>query len=47
MVTRGDGKIGIRHVSYTELIPIMIKAIQEQQQMIENLQQEIENLKNK
>ena len=34
----GDGIADLRTVSYTELIPILVKAIQEQQKMIEELQ---------
>ena len=34
----GDGMVDLRMVSYTELIPILVKAIQEQQKQIEELQ---------
>jgi hypothetical protein len=34
----GDGIVDLRMVSYTELIPILVKAVQEQQKMIEELQ---------
>lgn len=34
----GDGIADLRTVSYTELIPILVKAIQEQQKLIEELQ---------
>lgn len=34
-------------VNYTGMVPVLVKAIQEQQTMIEELKQEIEALKNK
>jgi len=37
----GDGMVDLRMVSYTELIPILVKAIQEQQKQIEELQSKI------
>jgi hypothetical protein len=37
----GDGIEDLRMVSYTELIPILVKAIQEQQKQIEELQRRI------
>ena len=41
------GKVGenVEAVNYVELVPILIKAIQEQQQTIQNLRQEITNWK--
>ncbi len=44
--TNGKGITDLRMVSYTELIPIMISGMQEQQALIEQLQAEIESLKN-
>lgn len=37
----GDGIVDLRMVSYTELIPILVKAVQEQQKQIEELQRRI------
>lgn len=37
----GDGIADLRTVSYTELIPILVKAIQEQQKQIEELQRAV------
>jgi hypothetical protein len=34
-------------MNYTEIVPVLVKAIQEQQKMIEDLKKEIEILKNK
>jgi len=42
-----DKSVSIKAVNYTQLIPVLIKAVQEQQQMIEELKKEIEELKNK
>lgn len=44
VVTRDDGTLGIR---YTELIPVLVKAIQEQQAQIEALQKKIEAIESK
>jgi hypothetical protein len=44
VTTRIDGTHGIR---YTELIPILVKAIQEQQLQIEELQKKVEDLESK
>ena len=38
--------VDYKSVNYTEMIPVLIKAIQEQQQQIEVLKAEIERLKN-
>jgi hypothetical protein len=43
----GDGIKDLQMLSYTELIPILIKAIQEQQKIIEDLAIRIENIKSK
>lgn len=43
----GDGITDLRTLSYTELIPILIKAVQEQQILIEDLTQRIKNLETK
>ncbi len=43
----GDGINNLRMLSYTELIPVLIKGMQEQQAIIENLKKRIENLENK
>ena len=43
----GDGIKDLRTLSYTELIPILIKAIQEQQRIIEDLNTRITNLESK
>ena len=55
MVLESDGSIGMAHssesttivkgLSYTETIPLLLKAIQEQQAMIETLQAEVTALK--
>ncbi|OGU80311.1 MAG: hypothetical protein A2W11_01345 [Ignavibacteria bacterium RBG_16_35_7] len=37
----GDGIADLRTVSYTELIPILVKAVQEQQKLIEELQRAV------
>lgn len=37
----GDGITDLRMVSYTELIPILVKAVQEQQKQIEELQRAV------
>jgi len=37
----GDGIADLRTVSYTELIPILVKALQEQQKLIEELQRSV------
>lgn len=42
-----DEKIQIKAVNYSQLIPVLVKSIQEQQKMIEELRKEIEALKNK
>jgi hypothetical protein len=34
-------------MNYTEIVPVLVKAIQEQQKMIDDLKKEIEILKNK
>ena len=39
-----DGSLGMQ---YTETIPILLKAIQEQQELIEDLQTQINNLRGK
>jgi hypothetical protein len=44
IVTVGDDKNQTLSVSYTELIPILIKAIQEQQAIIESLKKRIEKI---
>lgn len=41
-----DKTVSIKAVNYTQLIPVLIKAVQEQQKMIEELQKEIQELKN-
>lgn len=41
----GDGIQDLRTISYTELIPILINAMQEQQKIISNLQKDLEELK--
>lgn len=41
----GDGIQNLRTVSYTELIPVLIKAVQEQQVIIEELQNQVDELK--
>jgi len=43
----GDGIENLRTLSYTELIPILIKAVQEQQKLIEDLTQRIKNVEPK
>lgn len=43
----GDGIKDLRMLSYTELIPILIKAMQEQQNIIEDLTRRVENLEKK
>ncbi|MCU7552826.1 tail fiber domain-containing protein [Chitinophagaceae bacterium LB-8] len=43
--TQVTEKITIKAVNYTELIPLLIKAVQEQQQKIDQQQQQIEDLK--
>lgn len=45
--TNGNGISDLRMVSYSELIPVLISGIQEQQEMIEQLKAEVELLKNK
>lgn len=40
----GDGIQNLKTVSYTELIPVLIKAMQEQQSIIEELQKKVEDL---
>ena len=45
MVSEDDSKDPLLSVSYMELIPLLIKAVQEQQIMIEKQQMEIESLK--
>jgi len=45
MVSEDDSKDPLLSVSYMELIPVLIKAVQEQQIMIEKQQMEIESLK--
>ncbi len=40
-------KINIKAVNYDQLIPVLIKGMQEQQEMIEELKAEVEKLKNK
>ena len=40
----GDGITDLRMVSYTELIPVLIKALQEQQDMISKLTKRVEEL---
>ena len=45
MVSEDDSKDPLLSVSYMELIPVLIKAVQEQQIMIEKQQMEIEGLK--
>jgi len=42
-----DEKTGYKSVDYARMTPILIEAMQEQQKMIEDLQKEIELLKNK
>ncbi len=44
MMTRSGETIDFKALNYTELIPIMIKGMQEQQQTIESLQQTNQNL---
>ncbi|MEI6948701.1 tail fiber domain-containing protein [Paraflavisolibacter sp. H34] len=39
-------KISLKAVNYTELIPLLIRAIQEQQEQIQKLQEEVNSLKN-
>jgi hypothetical protein len=39
-------EIAIKAVNYTELIPILVKAVQEQQQLIDTKQEQIDELKN-
>lgn len=46
MVSEDDSKDPLLSVSYLELIPVLIKAIQEQQVMIERQQKQIESLEN-
>ena len=41
-----DKTVSFKAVNYTQLIPVLIKAVQEQQKMIEELQKEIQELKN-
>jgi archaellum component FlaC len=41
----GDGIQNLKTVSYTELIPVLVKAMQEQQVIIEELQKQVEELK--
>ncbi len=41
-----DQTVSFKTVNYTQLIPVLIKAVQEQQKMIEELQKEIQELKN-
>jgi hypothetical protein len=41
-----DQTVSFKAVNYTQLIPVLIKAVQEQQKMIEELQKEIQELKN-
>ena len=43
----GDGIKDLRMLSYTELIPILIKAMQEQQAIIEDLTKRVQALENK
>ncbi len=45
----GDSKEGFEYlgINYTELIPVLIKGMQEQQQIIEQLQKRIETLEKK
>ena len=43
--TKEDNNIELKAVNYIGMIPILTKAIQEQQLMIEQLKTEIENLK--
>jgi hypothetical protein len=43
----GDGIQDLRMLSYTELIPVLIKAMQEQQVIIEGLSKRIESLESK
>ncbi|MCF8462248.1 MAG: tail fiber domain-containing protein [Flavobacteriales bacterium] len=45
--SNGNGITDLRMVSYTELVPVLIKGMQEQQEMILQLQKEIELLKSK
>jgi hypothetical protein len=43
----GDGVKDLRMVSYTELIPVLIKAVQEQQSIINDLIKRVQTLENK
>jgi hypothetical protein len=43
----GEGSDGIKSVAYDKLVPLLIESVKEQQAMIEELKQEIQNLKNK
>jgi len=45
--TNGNGISDLRMVSYTELVPVLIKGMQEQQEMIKELRAEVELLKRK
>ena len=42
-----SGEEGSKSISYDSLIPVLIKAVQEQQQEIEQLKSEIQSLKQK
>ena len=41
-----DETLDIKTVNYDQLIPVLIRAVQEQQEMIDELKLEIQNLKN-
>ena len=43
----GEGSDGIKSVAYDKLVPLLIESVKEQQAMIQELKQEIQNLKNK
>lgn len=45
LTTQPSAKIDFKTINYTELIPVMVKAMQEQQAQIEQQQQQIEQLK--
>jgi len=42
-----DEVLELKAVNYTQLVPVLIKAVQEQQQLIDELKREVEELKNK
>jgi hypothetical protein len=41
----GEGSDGIKSVAYDKLVPLLIESVKEQQAMIQELKQEIQNLK--